>query len=109
MTTKQSPWLTAYAIAGAAFVVAVLLFTYLNVPLGPNSQTEGVVESWAFIPNDGPPSKVASVRLKSGAVVQVWVGRDLDLRQGDFVQIDVHRRFITGAETYGVVRVQPKS
>ena len=108
MSEPKQHWNVVYVCSGALVGLAILIFGYLNRPNGPVMQVVGTVRSYAFIPNDGPPTKGVSVLLQSGVLVLARSPTQLVVNAGDSVRVDVYRKLLTGAETYTVVGLEPK-
>ena len=92
----------------AVAVIAIVIFGSLNKPGGEVKQVVGIVRSYGFIQNDGPPTKVVSVQLQGGVVVQAHSTTNLMVKSGDAVRVDVYRRMLTGSETYVLVELESK-
>ena len=108
MSGARRRWDVAFACLVAVAVLTIVIFGSLNYPGGQVQQVVGIVRSYGFIQNDGPPTKVVSVQLQSGVVVQARSTTDLVVKSGDSVRANVHRRLLTGSETYTLVGLEPK-
>ena len=88
-------------IAAAIFAGVV---ASLDMSGGPISQSSGVVQSVALIPNDtGPSEQVVSVLLSNGSFVQAKVMLGRETRPGQEVNVNVYRRVFSGTSTYEVI------
>ena len=92
----------------AVGVLTIVAFGSLNLPGGPAKQVVGTVRSFGFIQNEGPPTKIVSVSLQSGVIVQARSTTDMVVKSGDSVRVNVHRRLLNGSETYTLVGLEPK-
>ena len=98
-----------YVCMGAVAGITILVFFSLNQPSGPAKQVVGIVRSYGFIQqNDRPPTKVISLQLQSGVVVQARSTTDLVVKSGDAVRVNVYRRMFTGSETFILVGLESK-
>ena len=108
MSDARRCWDVVFACLVAVAVITMVIFGSLNYPGGPVKQAVGIVQSYGFVQNEGPPTKVVSVQLPSGAVVQARSTTNLVVKSGDAVRVDVYRRFLTGSETFILVGVESK-
>lgn len=108
MSDAGRRWDVVFACLVAVAVITIVFFGSLNYPGGPVKQVVGIVRSYGFIQHEGPPTKVVSVQLQSGVVVQARSTTDLVVKSGDSVRANVHRRLLTGSETYTLVGLEPK-
>lgn len=73
------------------------------------AETTGIVESSGFVPSDiGPSSRVVSVRLSDGTLVQAEVSSPTLIRPGQVAKLRVYRRVLSGAPSYEVIGVEAK-
>ena len=101
-------WDVVFVCLAAVAVLTIVIFGSLNHSGGPVKQVVGTVRSYGFVQNEGPPTKVVSVRLQSGVVVQAHSTTDLVVKSGDSVRVNVHRRLLTGSETFTLVGLELK-
>jgi hypothetical protein len=107
--TKQPRWITNATHIGLGAVLLIIIANYFNRPSGPVAQVSGVVQASGFVPADGPPGKIFAVRLPNGATIQAGANTSIVAKPGDVVRMNVYRRALSGAESYGVIGVEPKS
>ena len=108
MSGARRRWDVAFACLVAVAVLTIVIFGSLNYPGGQVKQVVGIVRSYGFIQYDGPPTKVVSVQLQSGVVVQARSTTNLVVKSGDAVRVNVYRRMFTGSETFILVGIEPK-
>ena len=101
-------WDVVFVCLAAVAVLTIVIFGSLNHSGGPVKQVVGTVRSYGFVQNDGPPTKVVSVQLESGVVVQARSTTNLVVKSGDAVRVSVYRRMLTGSETFILVGLEPK-
>ena len=108
MSNTRRRWDVVFVGLVAVVVLTIVVFGSLNYPGGPVKQVAGIVRSYGYMQNDGSPTKVVSVQLQSGGVVQARSTTNLIVKSGDAVRIDVYRRLLTGSETFMVVGLESK-
>jgi len=93
------------AIVAATLVAAALLS--LNQRGGPATNVSGVVQSLGYVPTDtGPPSRLASVALSDGTIVQASVLANIQARPGQSVTVKVYRRVLSGSPSYEIIGIE---
>ena len=91
-----------------AIILAIGIFSSLNQPGGPITETTGTIQASGFAPNDGPPTQLAAVQLQDGSVIQATVSSSVLIIPGQLARLRVYRRTLSGGQTYEVIGMEGK-
>jgi hypothetical protein len=98
---------TVIYVAGA-IILAIGIFSLLNQPGGPITETMGTIQASGFAPKDGPPTQLAAVRLQDGSVIQATVSSNVLIIPGQVARLRVYRQTLSGGQTYEVIGMEGK-
>ena len=99
----------AFTIVTMVVIAGVFIFLVLDAPGGPTHEATGVVEDYAFTPEQhGPPTQIASVRLSDGTLVRAHVTRNVLVQPGRVARLRIYRRVVTGTAKYELIAIEER-